>query len=211
MCRLLCVKSPSNFPVACYLKQLSEVAQNSKEYQGHGWGYAIYSNADWKLYHNIKPIWEDNLDMEAEGRILLAHARSAFENKDVRVENNMPFRDDKRVYVFNGELRGVRINEQGRIGAEKLYNFIKRFERGSLMEALSKAMFQLEKRTKYIKAVNMVIADAENIYIASKFNEDPEYYTLYQKKETDNLIICSEPFKNDSGWQKMSQGVYQAD
>jgi len=36
----------------------------------------------------------------------VAHARSAFEDKDIVVENNMPFTDGERVFIFNGELRG---------------------------------------------------------------------------------------------------------
>ena len=46
--------------------------------------------------------------------------------KGIKIENNMPFTGGNYVYVFNGELRGVRIKEKGRIGAEKIFNYINR-------------------------------------------------------------------------------------
>ncbi len=51
---------------------------------------------------------------------LIVHARSAFQDKDIVVENNMPFYDDKYIFIFNGELNGVKIKSDGRIGAEKI-------------------------------------------------------------------------------------------
>lgn len=209
MCRLLCVKSETKFSVSLYLKQLAAISKNSKEYQGHGWGYAICDNSKWKFYHNIKPIWEDELNINETGTILLAHARSAFENKEIKVENNMPFQNGNFVYIFNGELHGVRIKEEGRIGAEKIFNFFMRFDNGSMTNTLTTGLSQLEKRTKFLKACNMIVADSNQICVVSKFNAEPDYYTLHSKKETNRLIVCSGPFPDEPGWTKMTQGVYR--
>ena len=46
-----------------------------------------------------------------------------FRNEGIAVENNMPFLSGRHGFVFNGELRGVRIAATGRIGAEKLFRF----------------------------------------------------------------------------------------
>ena len=69
----------------------------------------------------MRPIWEDDWRPPGRTTLLLAHARSAFRDEGIRVENNMPFHDGERGFIFNGELRGVRIRERGRIGAEKVY------------------------------------------------------------------------------------------
>ena len=132
----------------------------------------------------------------------MAHARSAFEDRDIVVENNMPFFDGKYVYIFNGELRGVRIREQGRIGAEKIFNYVKRFDKGDTLKALQKAVGIIKKRSKYIRGMNIIMVKDEAIYVSSFFSEDEEYFTMHYKEGAE-LTICSEPYPSGSGWQRM--------
>jgi glutamine amidotransferase len=204
MCRLLLVRSDREFAITDELAGLASIAKHSKEFQGHGWGCAWLENGAWKHYRNIRPIWEDNLEQFGESRLLLAHARSAYKDEGIVVENNMPFYDDRYVFIFNGELRGVRIAEQGRIGAEKIFNFIKRFDRGDMLEALSRSIGVIEKRTRYIRAMNIMIADSENAYVASLFNEDPDYFTLRVSTENGKLIIASETLPGNRRWEKVA-------
>ena len=56
MCRLLFIQSKNEFPIKEHLAQFSELAKNSKEFQGHGWGCSYLVNNDWKHYKNISPI-----------------------------------------------------------------------------------------------------------------------------------------------------------
>jgi len=126
MCRLLYVNSKNDFDVNTYLTRFAEISQKSREYQGHGWGFAYWQNGKWNYYKNVKSIWEDDLSQFGNSTRLIAHARSAFKDEGIVVENNVPFYDDKNIFVFNGELRGVKIKEEGRIGAEKIFNYIKR-------------------------------------------------------------------------------------
>ena len=207
MCRLLCIRSEREFELRDHLEALARIARESKEYQGHGWGCAWWEGEAWRTYHNIAPIWEDRDRPAGRSRLLLAHARSAFRDEGVRVENNMPFSDDRRVFIFNGELQGVRIKEQGRIGAEKIFNFVKRFDRGDLGEALRRATQVIEKRTRYVRAMNIVIADPEAIYLASLFREDPDYFQMHRLRSPDTLIICSTPYAADGRWESIENGT----
>src|SRR5512136_2582737 len=100
----------------------------------------------------------DRLSRFPRTSFLIAHARSAFEDRDITVENNMPFSDGERIFIFNGELRGVKLHEQGRIGAEKIFNFIRRFDRGDTLAALKKAVELIRKRTRYIRGMNIIMA-----------------------------------------------------
>ncbi len=122
MCRLLYVRNKVEFKISDQLQKFAEISKSSKEYQGHGWGCAYLENNSWKYYKNIAPIWDDDLTQLGKTTLLIAHARSAFQDKDIVVENNMPFYDDDYVFIFNGELHGVKIKENGRIGAEKIFN-----------------------------------------------------------------------------------------
>ncbi|MBU2491375.1 MAG: class II glutamine amidotransferase [Bacteroidetes bacterium] len=214
MCRLLYINSKSEFDISEYLKKFAEISKNSKEFQGHGWGFAYIENGEWKYYKNINPIWEDDISKFGKTKRLIAHARSAFKDKDIVVENNMPFYDDNYVFVFNGELSGVKIKEEGRIGAEKIFNFIKRFDNNDIETALIKGVSVIKKRSSYIRAMNIIIADKEKAFVASNFSEDPDYFTMYCKKSDDQIIVCSENFPGEiesDGWTKIknnSIGVY---
>ncbi|RMD90324.1 MAG: hypothetical protein D6813_09300 [Calditrichaeota bacterium] len=200
MCRLLLVKSKEEFEIATHLTAFAEIAKNSKEYQGHGWGCGFLRNEKWYLYKNLTPIWEDNLMRFGTTRLLIVHARSAFKNQGITVENNMPFFDGHYMFIFNGELQGVKLKETGRTGAEKIYRFIKRFERGNLIQALEKALGIIHRRTNYIKAMNIIMADKTRVYVTSCFSEDPEYFTLRFKQTNNLLIICSEMYPGETNW-----------
>jgi glutamine amidotransferase len=207
MCRLLCVKSENEFAISYHLEKFAEVARRSREYQGHGWGCAYIVNGTWETYHNIMPVWEDDFSKFPSTTHLLAHARSAFQNKDIMVENNMPFYDGKYVFIFNGELHGVKISESGRIGAEKIFNFIKRFDSGDIQTALTTGIDQLKKRVRYIRAANIIIADEERSHWVSLFNEDREYFTMHSKKEDGLRIIASAPYFDDGNWTTINGGT----
>ncbi len=203
MCRLLLVKSARAFAIAEQLGRLAFIAKHSKEFQGHGWGCAYLEDGAWKHYKNIRPIWQDSFEKFGTSTLLLAHARSAYKDEGITIENNMPFYDNRHVFIFNGELRGVRISEQGRIGAEKIFNFIKRFDRGNMLDALQRGVDIIDKRTKYIRALNIIVADADNVYAASIFNEDPDYFTMRYSTDGGTLVIASKVLPGNERWEEV--------
>ncbi len=201
MCRLLVVRSQEPFDPAGHLARFALIALNSKEYQGHGWGCAWKDEGQrWQIYRNICPVWDDDYSRFPPTSLLIAHARSAFEDRDIVVENNMPFSDGERVFIFNGELRGVKIREQGRIGAEKIFNFIRRFDTGDTLAALKKAAGLIRNRTRYIRAMNIIMVKERAIYLSTFFSEDEEYFTI-RYKEGPELVICSEVYPSEEGWR----------
>lgn len=203
MCRLLFIKSKSEFPIQDHLTIFSSICKNSKEYQGHGWGCSYLQNGEWVHYKDISPIWEDDISRFPSTNRLIVHARSAFQDKDIVVENNMPFYDDKHIFIFNGELRGVKIKSEGRIGAEKIFNFIKRFSTNNMSEALKKGVNIIMKRANYVRAMNIIISTKENVFVSSTYNEDPEYFRMHYRKNKNELIVCSEKYPNELGWQRI--------
>lgn len=201
MCRLLFVKSQSEFNITDHLKVFSQICKNSKEFQGHGWGCSYLVNDKWVHYKNINPIWTDDISSFKTTNRLIVHARSAFQDKDIIVENNMPFYDDQHIFIFNGELNGVKIKADGRIGAEKIFNFIRRFNTKDMLSALIKGVDIIIKRSSYVRAMNIIITDKEKVYVSSTYNEDPEYFGMHYKETANELIICSERYPNQNGWK----------
>ena len=211
MCRLLASRGDEPFDLGEHLDAFAEVARNSREYQGHGWGCAWLEDGRWRIYRNITPIWEDRNRPRGRSLLLLAHARSAFRDEGIRVANNMPFFDGERMFLFNGELRGVRIRERGRIGAEKVFNFVKRFDRGDLRSALERGLPLIERRTRYVRAMNIIAADASlRVTVASRFNEDPDYFQMHRATAGGARVLCSEPYPESAGpadWTPVANGT----
>ena len=201
MCRLLYVNSKKEFSVSEYLGKFADVSKSSKEFQGHGWGCAYLVDGKWNYYKNVNPIWEDDLSHFPKSTRLITHARSAFKDEGIIVENNMPFYDEKNIFVFNGELRGVKIKEEGRIGAEKIFNYIKRFDKGDFKEALSKGTEIIQKKSSYIRAMNIIATDGNRTLVYSHFNEDPDYFGMSIKQNENMVVVCSDPFIGENDWQ----------
>jgi hypothetical protein len=200
MCRLLAVRDATPFSMPEQLTRLAAIARKSREYQGDGWGCAWDEGDRWQEYRSITPIWEDDLDRFGRTRLLLAHARSAFRNEGIEVGNNMPFVEDGIAFVFNGELRGVRIDAPGRIGAEKLFHFVRRLGGDQGILALRRSVDVVVRRTTYVRAMNFVMATGTILRVCSRFSEDPGYFTLHLRRCADRLAICSEAWPGEPGW-----------
>ena len=198
MCRLLLLQHSVGVDPIPHLDAFKAVSENSKEYQGHGWGCTwLDQSGQWQFHHNIDPIWEDQKNDFPSTRVFLAHARSAFRDEGIFVENNMPFTDGENVFLFNGELRGVKIKAEGRIGAEKIFNYIKRFDKGDLASATRKGVDIIVKRTRYVRAMNFFLASKQAIEVCSEFGEDPDYFQLQTTDHRGTKIICSQTYDLD--------------
>ena len=209
MCRLLWVRAEHPFQITDHLDRFACLSQASTEYQGHGWGCAWLEEGNWQVYRDIRPVWEDDLARFNTTTLLVAHARSAFRDEGIRVENNMPFFDGQQVFIFNGELQGVRIRESGRIGAEKIFNFIKRFSRDGRLPALQKGVDLIEKRTRYVRAMNMIIVSRDSSELATVYNENPAYFQMYRSRRDVADIVCSEPYPGETGWRPIDNRTVQ--
>ncbi len=204
MCRLLYIRSTETFDPVPHLKDFAIMAKNSREFQGHGWGCAYLVGGEWHYYKKINPIWEHNFENIPDTKMLIVHARSAYKDEGIVIENNMPFYDDKYIFIFNGELQGVKIKSEGRIGAEKIFNYLKRFEdNGNMLESFKKGLQIIEKRTDYIKAMNIIIATKSDAFVSSLFNERNDYFTLRLYEDDQMKVVCSEPYPLIKDWRKL--------
>ena len=202
MCRLLWLRAPKPVQVTQHLEAFATICKDSSEYQGHGWGCAWLDDNQWRFYHSITPIWQDALDGFNDTSLFLAHARSAFRDEGIRVENNMPFTNGNRVFIFNGELSGVRIRESGRIGAEKIFNYSNRFSHLGTLPGLQKTVEVIEKRTRYIRAMNLIIATPQQSLLSTQYNENQSYFQMHRASTDRFKIVCSEPYHlPDAKWQ----------
>lgn len=209
MCRLLVVRDEARFDPAEPLRAFARAARASKEFQGDGWGCAWWLDGRWWRHRSVAPIWDDAPAPVPPTRLLIAHARSAFRNEGIVVENNMPFLEGDQVFAFNGELRGVRIAEEGGTGAAKLFAFLRRL--GALADpgALGRALELVARRTRYVRAMNLIAAEGDRVLVASRFGEDPDYFTLRRAVRGTRRIIASDPI-DDGEWSPIPNGAVEA-
>jgi predicted glutamine amidotransferase len=206
MCRFLMLRRESGFDPRPALETFRDRCRRSVEFQGHGFGLAFRARGEWSRYRSLTPIWEDALDALELPRsvdFLIVHARSAFRNEGIAVENNMPFYRGDTSFVFNGELRGVRLRVPGRIGAERVFELVLTRERGDLSQALVSADGLLHRRSRYVRALNMALTDGRKIFAHCRFNESPDYFTLYTV-QSDVTGVSSEPL--DESFRPMRNG-----
>ncbi len=204
MCRILLASADTAFAIEPLLQAFAKISRDSREYQGHGWGCSWQTDTGWQHYHCIDPIWHDDLSQFDDTRLLLVHARSAFRDEGIVVENNMPFSDGESVFIFNGELRGVRIKSEGRIGAEKIYNYVRRLNKGDLLAALEKGVSIISRRSQYVRAMNILLSDGERHLLSSNYNEDDEYFQMHKTTRNGVQVICSDPFQGETDWQPIA-------
>ena len=201
MCRLLWLRAEHPVDVSVHLAHFARLCQESTEYQGHGWGCATLAGDQWRLHHSLSPIWEDDVTVFGETRLFLAHARSAFRDEGIAIENNMPFVQDDEVFIFNGELNGVRVREEGRIGAEKIFNYTRRFSHLGALPALRKSVEVIEKRTRYVRAMNLIMATPERSLLATVYNENPGYFQMQRASVGSLDVVCSEQYPVGGSWR----------
>ena len=200
MCRLLYIRAKNPVRMQEHLEHFASLSKNSQEYQGHGWGCAWLESDGWKFYHNISPIWEDSYSSFPDSSYFLVHARSAYRDEGIEIQNNMPFTDGKRVFIFNGELQGVRIRIDGRIGAEKVFNFVKRQGERDMLDSIQSATRLLNAKSRYVRAMNFIVAETDSAWLSTEYRESPEYFQMYERVEKDVHIVCSDPYEDEAGW-----------
>jgi predicted glutamine amidotransferase len=188
VCRLLLLRSAEPNDAAPWVRSFSERCRASDEYQGHGWGFASWVNGAWQHSRSIRPIWEETHELPPS-RLTLVHARSAFRNEGIVVENNMPFVDGGLAFAFNGEIRGVKLAAPGATGAAKLLSLFTRFRDvggGDSGAALDRLNTVVTRRSEHVRALNVMVSDGRSVWTNSHFAADEAaYFTLHEARMPD--------------------------
>ena len=112
----------------------------------------------------------------------LIHARSAFRDEGIVVENNMPFLSGDLAFAFNGEIHGVRLSVPGATGAARLFRLLERFATaagGDTLGALARLDELIASRSDYVRALNIVVSDGRSLLVNTRYSENPDYFALH--------------------------------
>lgn len=200
MCRILLATAAEPFDPAPLVAEFAAMCAASPVFQGHGWGAAWLTGAGWRLHHAPDPVWEQPALPVDRVRHLLVHARSAFRDEGIAVENNMPFAAGDEVFVFNGELHGVRLSVPGRIGAERIFNLTRNL-------GPARARDVLLARTRRVLGMNWITVDRRRAVLSAYPGEDAGYYTLHAADSATFRAVCSRPLPSIREWRPIEPGI----
>lgn len=198
MCRFFLIKSNRKISIEKWGRLFAYECKRSKEWQGDGWGIAwLNESGEWEIQKSTNPIWEEIKKMKSlpPSLIFVIHARSSSYEKDKNnIEFNQPFLEDKIAFVFNGFIKGVKLNVPGMIGSEKIFYIFKNYLKNHpIPEALLRVKEKIYKSAREIVALNVGICDKENVYAFCNFSTDDEYYTIHYICGKELKIISSMP------------------
>ena len=181
MCRMLGIQADGPFDPTPWVRAFAERCEASSEYQGHGWGVTWWTERGWRRYRTLRPIWEDRFAPPVTSRVLV-HARSAFRDEGIQLSNNMPFVAEEVAFAFNGELHGVRLAVPGDTGAARLFHLLGRFvgsADGDQASALRRLDQVVARRSRYVRALNVIVANRRDLIFTTRFGEDEPYFTMH--------------------------------
>jgi len=58
----------------------------------------------------------------------------------------------------------------------------------------------IAKRSRYIRAMNMILATPERSLLATLFNENPGYFQMHRASVDGLDVVCSEVYPLDTTW-----------
>lgn len=195
MCRLLVLKG-NRIDAENHLNLFADVARTSKEYQGDGWGCSYWHDGTWVVYRSERPIWEEREEFRniADTNLILAHARSAYDPATIGLSNNQPFESGDWTFIFNGLARGVRATVAGNTGAEKIFNIIMSHIDEGPENAIRNTISLIERRSRYIRALNFALSNGNETYVYCRYSEDPDYFAIRNYQNNGTTIFASEEY-----------------
>jgi predicted glutamine amidotransferase len=215
MCRFLLAKSKDSLRPEGLLKEFAAMCQRSHapdgDWQGDGWGVAWQIDKSWKIHKSLSPIWED-LDKFAtipQTNLFVVHARSVgFPQHKNNLRFNQPYLHNNLCFVFNGMIRGVKLQRVlgGTIGAQKLFSLlIEEMKTKNAKESLKKLDHAMLNNSKQVEGMNVGLVSDDNFYILCEYSIHPSYFTLQYYKDETIALVCSEKI-GTYNWETMSKG-----
>lgn len=196
------IKSKKPIKSSNLLGDFAAMCKNNSQWQGDGWGVAWrLDDRNWTLDKSLNPIWDDKakFDKIPSAKLLVVHARGAsFPDQKGDIDFNQPYIDNDVCFVFNGELYGVKLKAEGKIGAQKIFNLLKE----TSLERVAKL---LRKNSKKILGMNIGLVKGDAINVLCDYDDQQDYYTLRYYINKDFVIVCSEEIGNYK-WKEMGKG-----
>ena len=215
MCRFLLARFEKPIDPQPLLRDFAVMCQRSRapdgDWQGDGYGIAWQKDSQWHLHKSLKPIWQDEDIFSKVGatNLLVAHSRSAgFPQHKGIIDYNQPFVKDTMCFVFNGMIKGVRLNIplEGKIGAQKIFSLLlKEAKNNNTEEALQNVRTLILANSLKIEGMNIGLVHKGRLYSFCEYADNTNYFNLHFVQKSGLSLICSQPLSGYR-WKRMSKG-----
>ena len=64
-----------------------------------------------------------------------------------------------------------------------------------------------EKRTRYVRAMNVILASPSRVHVSCRFAEEPDYFQMRERDDGGVRIVCSDPYPGTTGWSRIENGA----
>src|SRR3989344_673618 len=189
LCRFLLARSEKPINPQPLLQDFAGMCKMCRapdgDWQGDGYGIASQKDGRWRLYKSLKPIWQDEDIFSKIGAVnlLVAHARSAgFPQHKGYIEFNQPYVADSLCFVFNGMIKGVRLNmpHDGKIGAQKIFSLIKlMIQKDNPETVLQKIDTLMLENSEKIEGMNIGLIQKNGIFVLCEYANNESYFGLH--------------------------------
>ena len=79
-----------------------------------------------------------------------------------------------------------------------------------MFESIKRGVEVIEKRTRYVRAMNFVMASLHSAYLTTVFGEDPDYFQLHRRREADIDLVCSVAYPGERNWHAIDNHTVAA-
>lgn len=231
MCRLLARIGIEPGDIDYYFSEVDRPFKSFSKEHGHGWGIGWYESDTPLIYKEglIEKGNSDNFEFERvkdiNSKIIIIHLRKT-KSEEKYAKNAQPFKYKNWIFVHNG---GVNKNEVYKILNDKfkksitsgsgidtytdseLYFLIimQEYEReGNIIDAIRRSIKKVKRFGNYT-GLNFIMSDGKSLYVFRDAGCKQDYYSLfYLKRDTNDIVICSEKLTFREGWRSIELGTF---
>ncbi len=228
MCRMLIaagkINSKELFQVAIAMAKDQTSTHEFNEANGQGswlhddgWGIAWLEKGNWQSFKSTTAIFDDpqiNTFSNLKSNFVMIHIRKRM-GSETAIQNTHPFhlqRNDVGDFMFchNGYAGDnfsfdPSFEVKGDTDSEKIfYSILTKMKEQDVQSSIKEVLNSIETTT----GSNIILANKEKSFIASKENQYPKYYNMYIGKRKGTVVIASEKLNNLTGfvWQPTLAG-----
>ena len=218
MCRMLLYVTKSEKAISReYIKEFVNIARYGLSAKcglrphGDGFGVAWVTARGVGIYKSLNPIWEESIPV-FPSLVTLIHARKSSAGR-IEIGNTHPFLINNIILAHNGTIYAFKRNPikyepMGKTDSEKFLSILAEIfdSYGDLLKAVLEAIMNVELAT----ALNIfsISLTQRRVIVVNLFYRVPKncqlYYTLWLKREGDEIIISSEPLDREEDWTALS-------
>lgn len=140
---------------------------------------------------------------------LIAHVRKASPEyrPQLAAEQAHPFPMDDFALAHNGGIRDAdKLDPAPGIDSQRLARWLSRHRQPRSPEGLVHTLSLLPSLVSNYSAINLLLLTQDTLYAFCLHTEKPDYYSLWYRHASGEVVVSSQPLDHVPGWQRLKNG-----